>query len=149
SQTVFAYPKGGGSYIVAKDNIGTGLGLIAAAAILIDYVLTVATSIASGVQNLLAMPFMEAAHGHAVLVCVALILVLVLLSLRGLKESGPLFAIPTYTFIVSCLVMILLGLFGPSLFGWKLHPVEHTPLKATEGFGIALLLAAFSKGCSA
>jgi amino acid transporter len=149
TQTIFAYPKGGGSYIVARENIGTKVGLIAAAAILIDYVLTVAVSIASGVQNLVAMPFFTALHGHEVAVCVALILLLVLANLRGLKESGTLFAIPTYAFILFALGMIGIGLFGPALFGWKLHPVEHTPLHATGQLGLALILAAFAKGCAA
>src|SRR5438067_5553696 len=88
TQTVFAYPTGGGSYIVAKDNIGVKFGLIAAAALLIDYILTVATSIASGVQNLVAVPFMHKFHGHEVLLCVLFVIALTLANLRGLKESG-------------------------------------------------------------
>src|SRR5579872_5463614 len=88
-QTIFAYPKGGGSYIVSKDNLGTLPGLIAAAALLIDYVLTVAVSIAAGVQNLTSIPGLTPFHiaQHLVAACVLFIVLLTLANLRGLKES--------------------------------------------------------------
>src|SRR4051794_1873614 len=100
-QTIFAYPSGGGSYIVSKDNLGTLPGLIAAAALLIDYVLTVSVSIAAGVQNLVSIPFLAQhdAGRHLVMVCLFCIGLLTLANLRGLKESGALFAFPTYLFV--------------------------------------------------
>lgn len=150
-QTLYAYPGGGGSYIVAKDNLGTRWGLVAAAALLIDYILTVAVSIASGVQNLMAMPFMLTYKDDAVLVCVGAAAFLTLANLRGLKESGMMFAVPTYAFVFSCLAMIAVGLFGPALVGWHLNPTPPAPgpLAATQSFGLALALAAFSRGCAA
>lgn len=87
-QTVFAYPSGGGSYIVSKENIGVKFGLVAAAALLIDYILTVATSIAAGVQNLVSMPFMHGFQHHVILLCTLAVLLLVWANVRGLKESG-------------------------------------------------------------
>lgn len=153
TQTILAYPTGGGSYIVAKDNIGVKFGLVAAAALLIDYVLTVATSIAAGVQNLVAAPFMQHGKGQEVAICVGFILLLLLLNLRGLKESGTLFAIPTYLFVLSAMALIFFGLAGPALFGWHLGtpapPPQHMARLAAAGIGPALLLNAFSRGCAA
>ncbi|MEP6756409.1 MAG: APC family permease, partial [Chthonomonadales bacterium] len=149
TQTITAYPSGGGSYIVAKENIGVTFGLIAAGALLIDYVLTVATSIASGVQNLMPMLPHSMLH-REVLLCVGFVMLLLLANLRGLKESGSLFAIPTYTFVLGCLALIFFGFFGP-LFGWHISamPVEIDNAKAAQNMGFALILAAFAKGCSA
>ena len=114
-QTIFAYPKGGGSYIVTKDNLGTLPGLIAAAALLIDYVLTVSVSIASGVQNLASIPFVRHWNldQHLVGWCLLFIALLTLANLRGLKESGALFAVFTYGFVVMCYVMIAVALYRP------------------------------------
>jgi amino acid transporter len=161
-QTIFAYPKGGGSYIVTKDNLGTLLGLVAAAALLIDYVLTVSVSIASGVQNLASIPFLREWHvdQHLIGWCLLFIALLTLANLRGLKESGTIFALFTYGFVVMCYVMMLVALIGP-LFGWKFHldeinavynewPVSVGAAKrAAETFGIVVLLRAFANGCSA
>jgi amino acid transporter len=158
-QTIFAYPSGGGSYIVSKDNLGTIPGLVAAAALLIDYVLTVSVSIASGVQNLASIPFVERWHldQHLVSFCLLFILLLTLANLRGLKESGTMFAVFTYGFVVMCYVMIALGLLAP-LLGWQFHPeyvnqiwkagADAAP-KAAETFGLVVLLRAFANGCSA
>src|SRR5581483_8895402 len=158
-QTIFAYPSGGGSYIVSKDNLGTMPGLIAAAALLIDYVLTVSVSIASGVQNLASIPIVERYHldHHLVAWCLLFIALLTLANLRGLKESGAMFAFFTYGFVLMCYVMIALGLIGP-LFGWTFHPeyVNQTwpgsadaARHAATTFGIVVLLRAFANGCSA
>ncbi len=161
-QTIFAYPSGGGSYIVSKENLGTLAGLIAAAALLIDYVLTVSVSIASGVQNLASVPFVTKYHldEHLVGWCLFFIAFLTLANLRGLKESGALFAIFTYGFVVMCYVMILLGIFGP-LIGWQPHLKEindvyanwpggaDTAAKSAETLGLVVLLRAFANGCSA
>ncbi len=158
-QTVFAYPKGGGSYIVTKDNLGTLPGLVAAAALLIDYVLTVAVSIAAGVQNLVSIPFAARLHlgDHMILLCLLFIAILALANLRGLRESGALFAFPTYLFVTMCYLMIGLGLFG-SLIGWQFHlenvnqtwpSGEEAARQALGAFSIMVLLRAFANGCSA
>lgn len=161
-QTIFAYPKGGGSYIVTKDNLGPLPGLVAAAALLIDYVLTVSVSIASGVQNLASIPFVERWHlnDHLVLWCLVFIGILTLANLRGLKESGALFAVFTYGFVGMCYVMIAIALLGP-LFGWHPHLEEikgvynrwpesvEAAKHAAQTFGALVLLRAFANGCSA
>ena len=155
-QTIFGYPSGGGSYIVSKDNLGALPGLIAAAALLIDYVLTVSVSIASGVQNLGGIPLPHALawlhFDNLVPWCLLFIALLTIANLRGLKESGAMFAIFTYGFVAMCYVMIAIGLLGP-LFGWKpqMQYVNHDwgPTKAAETFGLVILLRAFANGCSA
>src|SRR3954462_2974446 len=107
-QTIFAYPNGGGSYTVAKDNLGTMPGLVAAAALLTDYILTVAVSISSGIAAITsAYPALSA---HTVLLCVASIALLMLVNLRGVRESGAVFSIPTYVFIVLMVVLIAVGI---------------------------------------
>lgn len=160
-QTIFGYPGGGGSYIVSKDNLTTKRfgalpGLIAAAALLIDYVLTVSVSIASGVQNLGGIPLPHGLHwlhfDYLVTWSLLFIGLLTLANLRGLKESGAMFAIFTYGFVVMCYIMIALGMLGPIL-GWKLHLgyVNQTwgAGQAAETFGLVVLMRAFAQGCSA
>ncbi len=159
-QTIFAYPKGGGSYIVTKDNLGIMPGLVAGAALLIDYVLTVSVSIASGVQNLVSIPFAKQWNldQHLVGWCLIFIGLLTLVNLRGLKESGALFAVFTYGFVVMCGIMIVIPIIGPFL-GWKPHleeindvyqnwPIEQAKHSA-QTFGALVLLRAFANGCSA
>jgi amino acid transporter len=164
-QTIYAYPSGGGSYIVSKDNIGVYPGLIAAAALLIDYVLTVAVSIASGMQNLLATPLMQKNFGDGthVLVsfCVAAILLITYANLRGLKESGAVFAGPTYSFILMAALMVILGIAGTQFHLWHLdlndirshQTIPPEAIKhAANGIGLAMIvvaLRAFANGCSA
>src|SRR6266571_2941193 len=153
-QTIFAYPSGGGSYIVSKDNLGVGFGLVAAAALLIDYVLTVAVSIASGVQNLLSTPAAAALAHQPVGVCLLFVALLMFANMRGLKESGVVFAGPTYLFILLAAVTVALGLLGPRL-GWQLHPnaVNQTLpagyAAAGSALGLFVILRAFANGCSA
>src|SRR5579872_316972 len=159
-QTIFAYPKGGGSYIVTKDNLGTMPGLVAAAALLIDYVLTVSVSIASGVQNLANIPIAHHMHldSYLVWICLLFIAVLTLANLRGLKESGAVFAVFTYGFVLMCFVMIAVAIVGP-LIGWAphLHEIQevyaHWPAEAAansaKAFGAVVMLRAFANGCSA
>src|SRR5579871_6499874 len=124
-QTIHGYPSGGGSYIVSKDNLGTIPGLIAAAALLIDYVLTVSVSIASGVQNLGGIPLPNwlswLQFDHLVNWCLLFIALLTLANLRGLKESGAMFAIFTYGFVFMCYLLIAVGLLGPWLFHMEPH----------------------------
>jgi amino acid transporter len=156
SQTIPAYPNGGGSYIVAKDNLGVNAGLVAAAALLIDYVLTVSVSVASGVQNLASIPtfhFLTGPHLEA-LVDVALVIIITVVNLRGVRESGSIFAIPTYFFIFSALLMIVLGLFDAfvlhhqPLIG-QFHVINDQAVHATESVSLFLVLRAFASGCSA
>jgi amino acid transporter len=157
-QTIFGYPGGGGSYIVTKDNLGTKAGLFAASALLIDYVLCVSVSIASGLQNLKDVPLLAGMHigEHLVLYSVFAIIFMTWLNLRGLREPGLLFAIPFYIFIGMSYLMIVMGLCAP-LLHWPLHTEfanQTTPeqVHATMGasaFGIAVLLRAFATGCSA
>jgi amino acid transporter len=157
-QTIFGYPGGGGSYIVTKDNLGTRLGLFAAAALLIDYVLCVSVSIASGLQNLRDVPLLAPLHigDHMVLYCIVAIILMTWLNLRGLKEPGLFFAIPFYTFIGMSYLMIVLGLAAP-VFHWPIHtefanqivPQNLNTTAAASAFGIAVVLRAFATGCSA
>jgi amino acid transporter len=156
-QTIYAYPSGGGAYIVAKENLGTTAGLIAAAALLVDYVLTVSVSISAGVAAITS-----AAQGttfawidqHRVIICLALILFIAVANLRGVRESGALFAGPTYSFVISFLFMIGYGIvhyfLDPSAA--SANPAED--LKFAEGYNLQplslfLLLGAFSNGCVA
>ena len=155
-QTIFAYPGGGGSYIVTKENLGIWPGLLAAAALLIDYILCVSVSIASGVQNLKDMPLLAPLHigNHLVFYCILGILLMTWLNLRGLRTPGLLFAIPVYTFIAMSYLMLFLGLSADSI-GWTLHKeyVNQTMPTgigmAVGALGIAVLLRAFATGCSA
>jgi amino acid transporter len=107
-QTIFAYPGGGGSYIVARANLGTGFGLVAAAALMIDYLLVVAVSVTAGVQELTSA--FPALHDLRVIICVASIALMVLANLRGIRESGTLFSIPTYAFIATLTVLVVVGI---------------------------------------
>ena len=144
-QTIQAYPNGGGAYIVAKENLGTGAGLVAGAALLIDYVLTVSVSVSAGVENLIsAFPAMASVQ---VFTCIWIILLIMVLSLRGVGESSTIFAIPTYLFIFSIFALILVGIFrGPadSYVVMKNAVSENLP-----DIGIILMLRAFSSGCTA
>ena len=165
-QTIFGYPAGGGSYVVSKTNLGTNCGLVAGSALLIDYVLTVAVSIASGVQNMLSTPFFEALIARwqvsqttaLVGFCTFFIILVTLGNLRGLRETGAWFAVPTYFFIFMASLMIVLGVAGPWVgLSLPVTPVnQEIPHGATNPaetlVGLALLglvLKAFANGCSA
>ncbi len=146
-QTIHAYPSGGGAYIVSKDNLGDNAALIAAAALLIDYTLTVAVSIAAGVAALTSA--FPALHIGRVELALAFLTVLAIGNLRGIRESGRIFAIPTYFFIVMMLGLIaagawryLTGTIAPVL------PVDPIPLGGAT-IGTFVLLRAFSNGCTA
>ncbi|MEU0631396.1 APC family permease [Streptomyces sp. NPDC005989] len=152
-QNVHAYPSGGGDYEVATTNLGSKAGLTVASALLVDYVLTVAVSITSGIENLgSAIPFVVE---HKVLCAVAVILLLTLMNLRGVKESGSLFAIPTYVFVVGVFIMIAWGAFRTLVLGDTMRaPTADFHIKAEQeglaGFALVfLLLRAFSSGCAA
>lgn len=144
-QTIYAYPSGGGAFVVAKANLGEAPGLVAAAALLIDYVLTVAVSVAAGIAAITsAVPEL---HEHRVGLGLLAIVILTLGNLRGVRESGKIFALPTYLFVGSLGLVIVAGL-GRALFGaMEEHPLPSVP--AVEGLTLFLLLRAFSSGCTA
>ena len=146
-QTIFAYPNGGGAYIVARDNLGEGPAQAAGAALLTDYILTVSVSIASGVAQI-ASAF-PALLPWRVEVSVAAILFMMLMNLRGVRESGKFFAVPTYFFVVTILGMLAAGFY--QLFTGQLHQVTGVHLERTafQPFTIFLLLRAFSSGAVA
>jgi len=146
-QTIRAYPNGGGSYIVAHANLGVLPGLVAAAALLTDYVLTVAVSVSAGVQALYsAFPVLTPI---AVPLIVLSILLVMAVNLRGLRESGTIFAAPTYIFLGSALLMIGLGILR-TLLGQPPQVTDVLPVHVTaETFGLLLLMRAFADGCSA
>jgi amino acid transporter len=145
-QTIRAYPKGGGSYIVAKDNLGPIFGLIAAAALMTDYVLTVAVSVASGVDQIQSA--IPAAASQRVGICVGLIALIMVGNLRGIRESGSIFAAPTYLFIAAMFVM-LITLLVRGLTGSILPASETAAIHGTESLTIFLVLRAFASGCTA
>ncbi len=146
-QTIHAYPSGGGAYIVAKDNLGELPALVAAAALLIDYVLTVAVSIAAGVAAITsAFPQW---HINRVEMTLGFVLVLMLGNLRGIRESGRIFSVPTYFFVVSLLALIGVGAWR-ALSGTVEPVVAVDPLESTgQTLTVFLLLTAFSNGCTA
>ncbi|MFF0477483.1 APC family permease [Streptomyces sp. NPDC004284] len=152
-QNVHAYPSGGGDYEVATTNLGPKAGLTVASALLVDYVLTVAVSIASGIENLgSAVPFVVE---HKVASAIAVIVLLTLMNLRGVKESGSLFAIPTYVFVAGVFIMIAWGAWRGLVLGDTMQaPTAGFEIKAEHqglaGFALVfLLLRAFSSGCAA
>ncbi|MEU0135794.1 APC family permease [Streptomyces sp. NPDC006296] len=152
-QNVRAYPSGGGDYEVATTNLGPKAGLTVASALLVDYVLTVAVSISSGVENLgSAIPFVVE---HKTSCAIGAIVLLTLMNLRGVKESGKLFAIPTYLFVAGVFAMILWGAFRGLALGDTMHaPTSDYQIKPEHqglaGFALVfLLLRAFSSGCAA
>ncbi|MEV6177611.1 APC family permease [Streptomyces sp. NPDC052015] len=152
-QNVHAYPSGGGDYEVANTNLGAKAGLTVASALLVDYVLTVAVSISSGIENLgSAVPFVVE---HKVACAVTVVVLLTVMNLRGVKESGKLFAIPTYVFVAGVFIMIAWGAFrGLVLNDTMRAPTADLTIKPEHqglaGFALLfLLLRAFSSGCAA
>jgi amino acid transporter len=148
-QTIGAYPHGGGSYTVAKENLGVGTGLVAAAALLIDYVLVVAVGISAGVGALIsAVPSLAP---HTLSLCLGILAFIALVNLRGVRESGTLFLLPTYAFVGSLGIVIVIGLAKMWLYGAHPAPLEPPPLApaATAPVTGWLLLRAFASGCTA
>ncbi|HXJ80926.1 MAG TPA: APC family permease, partial [Candidatus Methylomirabilis sp.] len=145
-QTILAYPQGGGAYIVTKDNLGTLPSLVAGAALLVDYVLTVAVSVAAGVAAVTsAFPVL---YSHRVLLGVLSIVLIATANLRGIRESGALFALPTYLFIASFAGMLAYGYVRWAL-GWETSPSPEHAGSAMHAVTVFLLLRAFSQGCTA
>jgi amino acid transporter len=151
-QVVRAYPSGGGSYEVASRNLGRWAGLVVAAALMVDYVMTVAVSVAAGVDNIIsAVPEL---NPHRVAINVGFVVILMAINLRGVRESGRTFAVPTYLFIAGVLVMIAVGLGRVVLgdapvaesAGWQVRPAQ----VGLTGLALTLLaLRAFASGCTA
>jgi len=161
-QTIHAYPSGGGAYIVAKDNLGTQIGLVAAASLLVDYVLTVAVSVSAGVAAITSaangtrLSFLQ---GHRVFICILCVVFIGVVNLRGVRESGALFAGPTYLFVVSMLALIVIGF----IRYFTTHQVMDTPetIHFDQSVGTTahhaltsaallwLLMRAFAAGCTA
>lgn len=144
-QTITAYPNGGGAYVVVKENLGERAGLVAGAALMIDYTLTVAVSVSAGVENLIsAFPQMA---GVQVFTCIWIIMVLMTLSLRGIGESSTVFAIPTYFFIFSMFLLIVNGFINNPHA--NINPITDVLSTNYPEIGAILLLRAFSSGCAA
>jgi amino acid transporter len=152
-QTIHAYPSGGGAYIVARENLGILPSLTAGAALLIDYVLTVAVSVAAGIDAIISAaaqsPHLFEQLNHVrVPLCVVAVAIITIANLRGVKESGAIFALPSYSFIVITLAMIAWG--AMKMLNGQLHPVEAPQaLAVSRAAGTFLLLKAFSSGCAA
>lgn len=149
TQTIFAYPQGGGSYIVASENLGTGPGMVAGAALMIDYILTVAVSIAAGVAAIVsAFPSL---HPYLVPLSLFFIAVVAWLNLRGMRESGNLFAIPTYGFILSMVILLGFGIYRSITQGPITQQVDPDPIIGSEAsYAMAfILLRSFAAGCTA
>jgi amino acid transporter len=148
-QTIHAYPGGGGAYIVSRDNLGEIPAQIAAASLLTDYILTVAVSISSGVAQIVsAYPIL---YSYRVLVSVALVVFVMVINLRGVKEAGAAFAIPTYFFIVMMVVTCVIGIIRhfTGTLGTLLNPPEYESLLGIQAVSILLILRAFSNGTAA
>ena len=144
-QTIFAYPRGGGSYTVARENLGTGPGLVAAGALMVDYLTTIAVSVTAGVQAIVA--FVPAFEQHRVIASVAAIVLLMLINLRGVREAGAAFVLPTYVFIGSLALLVAIGLFRVAT--GDMPPAANPLPAATEGLTLFLILRAFAGGCTA
>lgn len=146
-QTIHAYPHGGGSYTVAKENLGPFYGLIAAGSLLTDYVLTVAVSVAAGIEALEAV--YPTLCQYRVELCVVAVVIVAYANLRGLRESGALFAGPTYLFVAGLYVVVFYGLF--KVFTAPVHTIIPTyyHLPAIDALSALIILRAFSSGCSA
>jgi amino acid transporter len=152
-KTIYAYPRGGGSYLVSKENLGETPSLVAGASLLVDYILTVAVSVSSGVAAILSIPTFRDLTEYRVPMCLALVLLVTLANLRGIKESGAMFAVPTYLYIVALAGLLVIGLsraFWGDLGTVPFDP-EHTEVLNLAGGDLSLFLLAkgFSSGAVA
>ena len=148
-QTIAAYPNGGGSYTVAHENLGPNTGLVAAAALMTDYVLNVAVGISAGVGALISA--VPALHRYTLPLCLVILVVLTVVNLRGIGSAGSLFMLPTCAFILSLCAMVIWGIFATISSGGHPQPVVPPAhlTKATEAVGVWVLLRAFASGCTA
>ncbi len=156
-QTIYAYPSGGGSYIVSRENLGEIPSLVAGASLLVDYILTVAVSISAGVAAIVSIPQFAGGRDSRVMICLGILAFITIVNLRGVKESGRIFAFPTYAYIVILTTLVFLGL-TKTYFGWfgGVDPVAfdpHLALKNVQETGghltLFLLLKGFSSGAVA
>ena len=145
-QTIEAYPHGGGSYTVAKENLGTTAGLLAAAALMLDYVLVVAVGISAGVGALISA--VPALQPYTLLLCLAILALITMVNLRGVRESGLAFLVPTYLFIVSLLMVLAIGSVKALLAGGHPVPVMPAP-NVVPVASLWLLMRSFASGCTA
>src|SRR5579884_1324534 len=148
-QTIEAYPSNAGSYSVAKENLGANAGLLAATALMIDYMLNVAVGISAGIGALTsAAPLL---HSYTLPLCLGVLALITLVNLRGTLEAGLVFSLPTYLFVASFGGLLLLGAGKAALSGGAPAPVAPPPAVAAGGAGITLwlLLRAFASGCTA
>jgi len=148
-QTIASYPGGGGSYTVASENLGHRVGLLAGAALMLDYVLNVAVGISAGVGALVSA--VPALHSHILALCLVILALITLVNLRGTRESGVAFALPTYLFVATLILVIIVGVARVLLSGGHPHPVITPPAlpKAIVPVSLWLLLRAFASGCTA
>lgn len=148
-QTIEAYPGGGGSYTVARANVGPFAGLLAAAALMIDYILVVAVGISAGVGALVsAAPSLQS---HTLLMCLGILVAITVVNLRGVRETGTIFLIPTYLFVGTLLIAIVIGFVKILMSGGHPAPVVAPPpaSPALAAASVWLLLKAFASGCTA
>lgn len=147
-QTIAAYPKGGGSYTVARRNLGTSPGLLAAAALLLDYVMVVAIGISAGVGALVSV--IPRLQPYILPLCLGILVLIALVNLRGVREAGAAFVIPTYAFIATLLIVLLIGLIKTLLSRGDPAPVVSPPalIGTASPVTVFLLLHAFSSGCT-
>jgi amino acid transporter len=148
-QTIHAYPNGGGAYIVSRDNLGEFPAMVAAAALLTDYILTVAVSVASGVAQIVSA--FPALFDYRVWICVGMILFIMIINLRGVRESGIIFAIPTYFFVVMMVITLCVGIYRAvtGSMGVLTDPPKVEMLHGYQSISLLLLLRAFSNGTTA
>jgi amino acid transporter len=149
-QTIAAYPGGGGSYTVARLNLGTNAGLLAAAALMIDYILVVAVGVSAGVGALVsAVPSLQP---HTLALCLGILAVITLVNLRGVREAGLIFMAPTYLFVGTLAIMLMMGLYKTLLAGGHPHPMVALPAIPAAAMAVPsewLLMQAFANGCTA
>ncbi len=146
-QTIYAYPNGGGAYIVARDNLGEVAAVTAGAALLMDYILTVAVSISSGVAQITSA--FPALHPYSVEFAVGVILIMTIVNLRGVKESGTIFAVPTYFFLAMMFITLGIGVFRAITGTLGTVTGVETLAETLEPITLFLILRAFSSGCTA
>ncbi len=146
-QTIHAYPSGGGSYIVSRENLGLLPGLVAAASLMVDYVMTVAVSVASGVAAIItAFPSLT---DYRIWICVGVIILIGIANLRGVSESARFFAVPTYAFVVLCGGLVVVGFIRLAAGGLHPQPISSTTTGIQGAALLWIMLRAFSGGCSA
>src|SRR5271170_2733252 len=149
-QTIEAYPNGGGSYTVASENLGNGAGLLAAAALMIDYVLTAAVGISAGVASLIsAFPRLQP---HTLALCLVILALLAIVNMRGVRDTGAAFMAPTFLFVGTLLAVVVVGVYRTVMSGGHPVPVVAPPPAAVatvKYLSIWLLAKVFSSGCTA